>query len=390
MSEIYLPHYISSAESIRTLTMSDVETNLISIKIKNFTIVETLVSDMVLAEIISSIEMHIKEFCLNNKISDYVIHRVQDYMFITSSKIIPDLAIKLRKTLYNVDFPVYISFRLLHVFGEIMQILPKSVQSLEYVDNISSIINDANIVDEYRLLSLLKKALNDKTVGFAYQPIVGSADGAIAYYECLMRIPDQNGRWISAGPAIMLAEKYDIIDMVDDAVIRMAQEELNASADAEISVNISNVGLLNDALLQKIIKIFKGNEIAKRLIIEVTETSENNNLAKTLYFIETVRALGIRVALDDFGVGATSFQQLCAIKFDIIKIDGSFIKDIETNPYHYFIAKTVVNFAQEVGAKTVAECVEDGKVAKVLMGLNVDFMQGNFFSPAQNFRSWNN
>ena len=104
--------------------------------------------------------------------------------------------------------------------------------------------------------------------------------------------------------------------------------------------------------------------------------------------MDTVRALGIRVALDDFGVGNRSFKQLYTIKFDIIKIDGSFIKDIATNPYHRFITEMVVKLSKDTGAKAVAEFVENGEVAKILIDLGVDFMQGNFFSSAQNFRSW--
>ena len=390
MSEIYLPNYISTAESIRALTLSKIETNLVAIRIRNYNVLETLISDSGLGETILSIEDKIKEFYSSHAILDFKIISARDYIFVTHKNTIPNLTTELRKALYHIDFPVYISFGLTNGYGEISTVLPRLVQNLAYADTGLCVVMDNNIIThEYRALSLLKKALNNKTAGFAYQPIIDSRDGSVTYHECLMRIPDQNGQWISAGPAIILAEKYCIIDLVDNAVITMAEEELRSSEGIDISVNISNIGLLNESLLEKIVKVFKNNEGAKRLIIEVTETSENEDLAKTLHFVDTVRALGIRVALDDFGVGATSFKQLCTIKFDIIKIDGSFIKDIATNPYHRFITEIVVKLSKETGAKAVAEFVENGEVAKILMDLGVDFMQGNFFSPAQNFRSWN-
>ena len=389
MSKIYLPNYIATAESIRALTLSKIDANLVTIKIRNYNVLETLVSNVLLEDIILSIEDTIKEFYSSNAIIDFKIISIRDFIFVTYNQTTPNLTADLRKALYYNEFPIYISFGLMSSYGQISMILPRLVQNLAYVeDGISPLLDNSIITHEYRTLSLLKKALNNKTAGFAYQPIIDGRDGSVAYHECLMRIPDQNGEWISAGPAIILAEKYGIIDIVDHAVITMAEEELRSSDKIDISVNISNICLLNASLLEKIVKVFKGNEGAKRLIIEVTETSENEDLEKTLHFVDTVRALGIRVALDDFGVGNRSFKQLYTIKFDIIKIDGSFIKDIATNPYHRFITEMVVKLSKDTGAKAVAEFVENGEVAKILIDLGVDFMQGNFFSPAQNFRSW--
>ncbi len=393
MSEIYLPNYIANAESIRILTSSPIDNDLVAIRIRNYKLLSTVVSSSNLQDTMSLIQEQIKDFYAKNAISNFKITLVQDYIFITSENIITHLITKFIKALYSFDFPIYISFQLIGDHGKIAQILPRSVQQLVYSDHVVCPAQDADcnnmIAREYRTLSLLQRALNNKTAGFAYQPIIDSSNGSIAYHECLMRFPDANGQWVSAGPAIILAEKYGIISMVDDAAITMAYEELKAAKDLAISVNISNVGLLNDLLLEKILILFKQKSLAERLIIEVTETSKNEDITKTNHFVNSVRSLGIRVALDDFGVGTTSFKQLCAIKFDIIKIDGSFIKDVATNPYHRFITEMVVKLSKDTGAKTVAEFVENGEVAKILIDLEVDFMQGHFFSPARNFRSWN-
>ena len=393
MSEIYLPNYIANAESIRHLTSSPINNDLVVIRIKNYKLLETVLNPASLADMVSLIQERIKDFYAQNSVSDFQITLVQDHIFITAKSLIANLVVEVKKVLQRIDFPIYISFQLVGDHGKMAQILPRAVQKLAYSDHVLCTNSDSDCTDiiarEYRTLSLLQRALNRKTAGFAYQPIIDSTNGDIVYHECLMRFPDENGQWVSAGPAIILAEKYGIIDMVDDAAISMAADELMASKDLAISVNISNIGLLNDALLEKIVTIFKRKDLAKRMIIEVTETSKNEDLQKTQHFVDTVRSLGIRVALDDFGVGVTSFKQLCAIKFDIIKIDGSFIKDVATNPYHRFITEMVVKLSKDTGAKTVAEFVENGEVAKILIDLEVDFMQGHFFSPAKNFRSWN-
>lgn len=246
----------------------------------------------------------------------------------------------------------------------------------------------SKIQQEYTYLSLLKSALKGKMARFAYQPIIDCQTGKTAYHECLLRIPGENGEIISAGKHIALAEKYGIINYVDNAVIEMAASELKCAPDLQISVNISNIGLLDDRLIEKMKKCLKSKKIASRLIIEITETAVNYDIEKTIRFVETVRNLGCKIAIDDFGAGSTSLGQLKNIKFDILKIDGSLIRDIANNEYSRFLVEMLVKIAAEVRAKTVAEYVEDGTIAKFILDLNVDYMQGNFFSEAKNHRTW--
>jgi EAL domain-containing protein (putative c-di-GMP-specific phosphodiesterase class I) len=169
----------------------------------------------------------------------------------------------------------------------------------------------------------------------------------------------------------------------------MAISELISSEEAKISINISNLGVFNNRIIEKLKNALKDYKIAERLIIEITETSLNENFAKIAEFANVLQDLGCKVAVDDFGGGVTSFKQLREIKFDIIKIDGSFVRDITTSTYSRLVVELIVKLAKTIGAKTVAEWVETGEGAKLLLEMGVDFMQGHFFSPAQDFRSWN-
>lgn len=254
---------------------------------------------------------------------------------------------------------------------------------IDYQEDITS-----KLRDEYDCLSNLKSSIKGKLARFAFQPIIECKTGEASYYECLLRLPNKEGELVSAGKSIMLAEKYGIINFVDNAVIEMAVKELKEAEDLKLSVNISNIGLLDDRLIDKMKSCLSDKKVASRLILEITETSVNNDFDRTSEFVSIARGLGCKIAIDDFGAGSSSLRQLKNIKFDILKIDGSLIRDIAINEYSRFLVEMLVKIAAEVGAKSVAEYVEDGTIAKFLLDLNVDFMQGNFFSPAQNFRSW--
>jgi EAL domain-containing protein (putative c-di-GMP-specific phosphodiesterase class I) len=103
-----------------------------------------------------------------------------------------------------------------------------------------------------------------------------------------------------------------------------------------------------------------------------------------------LQAMGCLVALDDFGSGYTSFRQLKAISVDMVKIDGAFVKDIAQSADNQFFVKTLMQFAQGFGLQTVAEFVENGEIAKILMEMGVDYLQGYYLGKPENHRRWLN
>ncbi len=111
-------------------------------------------------------------------------------------------------------------------------------------------------------MSNLKSSIKARLARFAYQPIIECATGTISYYECLLRIPNNDGELVSAGPSILMAEKYGIIHYIDRAVIQMAAKELVAAKDLKLSINISYIGLLDDRLLEEVKLLLKDYDIA--------------------------------------------------------------------------------------------------------------------------------
>jgi len=253
---------------------------------------------------------------------------------------------------------------------------------------------DEHIVEriehETALLNLFKASLSHRTFSFAYQQVIESSTGEIPYYECLLRIPGKDGSLVSAGPFIQIAEKAGLNNVLDQVVLNMVVDELRFAPDyVNISVNISNAGILDPNLLHTArLLLAKDKNIAQRLIVEITETSLNNDFKKTKVFASAMRSFGCRVALDDFGSGFTSFKQLQNLDIDVIKIDGSFIRGVMDNKRDQDLVKSLIDIARNLGVKTVAEYVENGEIAKFLLDAGIDYMQGNFFSPAVNYRTW--
>ncbi|WP_425362158.1 EAL domain-containing protein [Candidatus Tisiphia endosymbiont of Mystacides longicornis] len=246
----------------------------------------------------------------------------------------------------------------------------------------SKYYNIEYIKESNKQLNLLRKSLLNKTMVFAYQPVIDSKTMKAHYYECLLRVPDTNNYLCSVGAIIPEAEKKGLIFIVDQVVLEMAIKELNANPDLTLAVNISNIGTLDAPLLVIAEKLLQTYDVSGRLIIEITETSLNQHYQQITYFMHRLRKYGCKFALDDFGSGFTSFKQLQNLPIDIIKIDGSYVRNITSDLQSQDFIKRLINLSEDLGIQTVAEFVENGKIAKFLINLKIDAMQGDFFSPA--------
>lgn len=241
------------------------------------------------------------------------------------------------------------------------------------------------------LANYLYKAFKEKRLRLAYQPIIKSKTGETVHYEALLRLVNQTGKISSAGALIPIAEKMGLIDLIDTMVMEMVIEELRNDPNVTLAFNVSNLTTENPVWLDNIAHRLKdAPDVAARLIVEITETAVHRDLRRTAFFVASLQSLGVQIALDDFGSGYTSFRQLKALSVDMVKIDGVFIKDLAQSADNQFFVKTLLDFAQGFGLKTVAEFVENGEITKILMGMGVDYMQGYYFGKPINHRAWLN
>ena len=222
----------------------------------------------------------------------------------------------------------------------------------------------------------VKSAIDEERIICVYQPIVSTKNGKIQKYEMLLRLLDTQGAIIPPLeflPAIRHTNVYiNITKIVIDFAIKTLKEH-----SFELSMNLDLQDIVNDDIMNLIKDGFSQNpELAKRLTIEILEHEEITNFEIIKERINSLKNLGFTIAIDDFGSGYANFQYLLHLDIDILKIDGSLIRDIDTNKNSYHIVETIGNFAKKMNIKTIAEQVETVHELKTIKSLNIDYVQG--------------
>ncbi len=223
----------------------------------------------------------------------------------------------------------------------------------------------------------VQRALRDGRLCFAYQPVVDSATGVVDYYECLLRMIDEDGRVVAAGEFVAAIEQLGFIRLIDRFVLERAIEEAAAYRDICLGFNISGLTATDRSWLRGASAILQGRrEIASRLVVEITETAALHDIDESAGFVTTLRDLGCRIALDDFGAGFTSLRHLQALAIDTVKIDGSFVRNLGEKAGNQVFLRHLVGLARGLNLLTVAECVETAEEAAMLRREGVHFFQG--------------
>jgi len=223
----------------------------------------------------------------------------------------------------------------------------------------------------------LLNAMNDGRVAFAYQPVVHGNSREVAYYETLLRIVDDDKDPVPASLFVPVAEKLGHSQRVDRHVLDLAMVELETHESLHLAINISGFTVTDRSWLRRLSGLVGGRpEIARRLIVEITETAALYDFEDSLRFVSAVRALGCRVSLDDFGVGFTGFRHLQTFPVDTVKIDGSFVRGVAQNEANQEFIDTLLGMARSFGMETVAECVETQADMGFLLGRGVTYLQG--------------
>ena len=232
-------------------------------------------------------------------------------------------------------------------------------------------------------------ALNDRRLSLAFQPIIDAKTRDLHHYECLLRLRRDDGEVISAGGFIMASERLGLVHMLDRRALELAGEALRQYPDIHIALNVSAGTVKDLTTADAYIAALKalGPDV-KRVTLELTETVALEDPAMASRFSVETRSLGCEFAVDDFGSGYTTFQNLMAIEADTIKIDGTFIEGIAHTPHKETFIRMMVDLAQTFGVKTVAEMVDSRADADLLMRLGVDYLQGYMFGIPSAAPAW--
>ena len=224
------------------------------------------------------------------------------------------------------------------------------------------------------------RALEEGRMRLVLQPMVDSRTGEPRIYECLLRMEREDGEMVSAGQFIELAEQLGLSRYIDKSALEMAVALLKQHPDLTLSVNVSSL-TANEPDWMTSLRSLTGEDrsITSRLIVEITETSVIVDMDSMKTFVDTLRELGCRIAIDDFGAGYTSFKNLKALKVDMVKIDGAFVRDLAADQTDQAFIRTMVDIARTFNMETVAEWVGDETTVRLLTEAGVDYLQGYHF-----------
>ncbi|TPG45878.1 EAL domain-containing protein [Rhodanobacter glycinis] len=230
----------------------------------------------------------------------------------------------------------------------------------------------------------LRWAVDEHRLVLMYQeiwplPLVAGGEPDI---EVLLRFRDESGQLVVPGVFMPAAERYGLMPVVDRWVVQTTLAHFDRLHPAGaglhmVAINLSGASVEDEALAGLIVGWLQQYKVEpSRVCFEITETVAVRNLSHVVRFMEQLRTAGCRIALDDFGAGMSSFTYLKNLPLDIIKIDGSFVRDMLTDPVSHLMVKAVTDIGHRLGLEVVAEWVTDMETVQALMLLGVNRVQG--------------
>jgi diguanylate cyclase (GGDEF)-like protein/PAS domain S-box-containing protein len=230
----------------------------------------------------------------------------------------------------------------------------------------------------------LRDAIDEDRLVLFYQPVVRLKDRKPVHHEILVRIRDENGGYILPGNFIELAESLGLIQEIDMRVVEKLLAYLRSSGQANRKlryfVNLSRVSISDQHWIQRFMAMLRESGVnPNQLVFEITETAAMSEIDVTLTFIKRLKEMGCRFALDDFGAGFSSFYYLKRFDVDYLKIDGSFIRDLNTDEGSRIFVRALNDVARGLDKQVIAEWVETPEVQTLLLGMGTQFGQGYLF-----------
>ena len=252
--------------------------------------------------------------------------------------------------------------------------------------------------EEMKWVSRITSAVEDNRLELFYQPIIGIGrhnTNARGHYELLLRMRDEDGELIQPNLFIPAAERYNLMSTLDRWVIREALSQLaDRNPEAEtarfmLAINLSGTSLSEDRFLDFVTEELTKQKLPNGAIcFEITETAAISNLSRVIHFMQSLKKLGCKFSLDDFGSGLSSFTYLKNLPVDYLKIDGQFIRNVAEDRVDESMVRAINQVGQAMGIETIAERVETREVLDKLSALGVEFAQGYFIARPTSVRTF--
>jgi EAL domain-containing protein (putative c-di-GMP-specific phosphodiesterase class I) len=239
----------------------------------------------------------------------------------------------------------------------------------------------SNVKENMKIVSQIKSAIEDDRIVPFFQPIINLKTSKIEKYEALVRLKLDEETYLSPFVFLDISKKSSYYHTITKIMIEKTIQTAKEFPQYRFSINISMSDILNTKLIETLFKIFSQNpQEASRIDIELLESENLQDIESVQKFIKRLHSFGSKILIDDFGTGYSNFSYFSDLDIDIIKIDGSIIKEIEKDKRKLHMLKSIHKFSNGMDMKNVAEFVESKEIAMTLDEIGIDYAQGYYFS----------
>ncbi len=282
---------------------------------------------------------------------------------------------------YDLNIIVSYTFGKEHLYEDAKCGLEEAIDKkilIKYAND-SSIQEHIEAKKNMEVIKMVKIALDNYKIVSYFQPIINNKTRIIEKYESLVRLVDEDGNVLSPYAFLDISKKGSYYNKITHRVLENSFKILE-HITTKISINLSSLDIEKEetrAILYELLERYSFD--TGRVVFELLEDENVKDFAVIKRFIRKVKKLGVMIAIDDFGAGYSNFERLLEFEPDILKIDGSLIKNIANDVYSRNIVETIVSFAKKQNIITIAEFVENEEIFNILNNLGVDYSQGYYF-----------
>lgn len=231
--------------------------------------------------------------------------------------------------------------------------------------------------DNIKIINIIKIAIGLDGIIPYFQPIFDAKTGKVEKYESLVRLRQENGEILSPFHFLEISKKIKLYPQITKIMVEKSFSYF-AKNGLNFSINLAFSDILNENTKEFIFRKIVEYDIAKQLTIEILETQEIDEEKSIYKFIDSVYSHGAKIAIDDFGSGFANFKHMTGMRSDYMKIDGSLIRDIDTDEDTRLVVETIIIFAKKLKKKTIAEFVHSKNIYNIVRELDIDFIQGYY------------
>ena len=282
---------------------------------------------------------------------------------------------------YDLNIIVSYSFGKEHLYEDAKCGLDEAMNKKMFIKyaNDSSIKEHIEAKKNMEVIKMVKIALDNYKIVSYFQPIINNKTKEVEKYESLVRLVDENGNVLSPYSFLDISKKGSYYNKITHRVLENSFKILE-HISTKISINLSSLDIEKEETRVKLYSLLEEyKEDASRIVFELLEDEDVKDFAVIKSFIKRVKKLGVMIAIDDFGAGYSNFERLLEFEPDILKIDGSLVKNIVNDTYSRNIVETIVSFAKKQNIITIAEFVENEEIFNILNEMGVDYSQGYYF-----------